>query len=103
MALLGSTESISKSSSSNHQVPLVVISQPLPKTAPGQNASGAPLGTPSQGDADDCTLDLVLELDQISKETEEALSSSYGASLPGAEEPSVSEATTILSGKNFSY
>lgn len=103
MALLGSTESRSKSSS-NHQVPLVIIRRPLPKAATGQNGSGAPLVTPSQGDADgadDCTLDLVLELDQISKETEEPLSPSYGASLPVAE-PSVSEATTTLRGKSCS-
>lgn len=105
MAILSSTESISKTSS-NHQVPLVIISQPLPKTAAtGQNGSGAPLVTTHQGDtegADDCTVDLVLELDQISKETEEPLSSSYVASLPVAGEPSVSEGST-LRGKNFSY
>lgn len=98
MAILSSTESISKSSS-NHQVPLVIISQPLPKTAIDQNGSGVPPVTSNQGDtdgADDCTVDLVLELDQISKETEESLSSSYVASLPVADEPSVSEAMTTL-------
>lgn len=98
MAILSSTESISKTSS-NHQVPLVIISQPLPKTAIGQNGSGAPIVTSNQGDtdgADDCTVDLVLELDQISKETEESLSSSYVASLPVADEPLVSEAMTTL-------
>lgn len=101
MAILGSTESTS-TTSSNHQVPLVIISQPLPKTGTGQNA---PLVTSHQGDADgadDCTVDLVLELDHISKETEESLSSSYVASLPVAGEPSVSEAMTTWRGKNFS-
>lgn len=96
MAILSPTESISKTSS-NHQLPLVIISQPLPKTAIGQSGSGAPLVTSSQGDADgadDCTVDLVLELDQISKESLSL--SSYVASLPVAGEPSVSEAMTTL-------
>lgn len=105
MAILSSTESMSKTSS-NHQVPLVIISQPLPKTAIGQNGSGAALVTSNQGDADGadgCTLDLVLELDQISKETEESLSSSYVASLPVAGQPSVSEAMTTLREERISY
>lgn len=39
----------------------------------------------------DCTVDLVLELDEISKETEESPSSSYVTSLPVTDGPSVSE------------
>lgn len=49
----------------------------------------------NQGDSDgavDCTVDLVLELDQISKETKDLRpSSSYVTSLPVADGPSVSE------------
>lgn len=60
----------------------------------------------NQADSDgavDCTVDLVLELDQISKETKDLRpSSSYVTSLPVADGPSVSEAiTTLREERNF--
>lgn len=59
----------------------------------------------NQDDSDgavDCTVDLVLDLDQISKETEESPSSSYVTSIPVTDAHSVSEAiTTLREERNF--
>lgn len=90
MAILSSSESISRTSSS-HQVPLVIISQPLPGPITGQSSSPAPLVMAHQGDTDgavDSTVDLVLELENISNETQPNVTS-----LPVADGPSASEAT----------
>lgn len=84
MAILSSTDSIGRTSS-NHQVPLVIISQPLPGPATGQDSSPAPLLTSNQSNADDSMVDLVLELDHNSNQCEESLSSTNMASLPVAD------------------
>lgn len=84
MAILSSTDSIGRTSS-NHQVPLVIISQPLPGPVTGQNSSPAPPLASNQSNADDSTVDLVLELDPNSDHSEESLSSTNTASLPVAD------------------
>lgn len=95
MAILSSSESISRTSSS-HQVPLVIISQPQPGPITGQNSSPASPVMSGQGDADaavDSTVDLVLELENIANDTEESLSSTTVTSLPVVDGPSASGAT----------
>lgn len=99
MAILSSSDSISRTSS-NHQVPLVIISQPLPGPITGQYSSPAPPVAADPGGAVDSTVELVLELENISNQTEESLSSAAVTSfpvavtsLPAAGGPSASEAT----------
>lgn len=95
MAILSSSDSMGRTGS-NHQVPLVIISQPLPGPITGQNSGPAPPATADQADPDgavDSTVDLVLELQNVSMETEESLSSTNVTSLPAADGPSASGAT----------
>lgn len=94
MAILSSSQSVSRTGS-NHQVPLVIISQPLPGPITGQNSSPAAPGMADQDDADgavDSTVDLVLELENISNETLESQTSTNVTSRPVADGPSASEA-----------
>lgn len=87
MAILSSSDSISRSSSS-HQVPLVIISQPLPGPITGRSSSPAPLPTAEQGDPEgavDSTVDLVLELETISNQTEDSPSSTSVTSQPASD------------------
>lgn len=99
MAILSTSESVSRTSS-NHQVPLVIISQPLPGPITGQSSGPAPLAMADQGDPEgavDSTVDLVLELENISNEAEESLSSTNVTSLPVAGGPPAGEATPTSS------
>lgn len=87
MAILSSSESIRRVSS-NPQVPLVIISQPLPGPVTGQTGSPVPQPTADQSGADSAiaaTSDLVFELDRISTEPEEPPLSTV-ASLPVADQ-----------------
>lgn len=93
MAILSSTKS-RRRASSNPQVPLVIISQPLPGPITGQS-SPAPQVRPetaNQSSADAST-EPVLEVNHICSEPDESPSSTNVTSLPVANDQPTSEDT----------
>lgn len=103
MAILSSTKS-RRRASSNPQVPLVIISQPLPGPITGQSspATQAPLETANQSDADGAaaaSADPVFKVSSVSTKPDESPSPTHVTSLPvdiSEDTPTAGEEPTVI-------